>query len=61
MPSQPPRFLPTVALAVVWVLLYFVWVAVRPEPPATTVRPGGRVVTTTTTTTTTPPLFRFKP
>jgi hypothetical protein len=59
MPSKPPRFLPTVALVVVWLLLYLVWVAVRPEAPATTARPGGRLAPTTTTTT--PPLFRFKP
>ena len=56
MPSKPPRFVPTVALAVLWVLLYFVWVAVRPDPP--TARPARGSVTTTTTA---PPLFRFKP
>jgi len=62
MPSKPPRFLPTVALAVLWLVLYFVWVAVRPQPPATTIsRPAGRSAPTTTTTTTAPPLFRFKP
>ena len=60
MPSQPPRFLPTVALAVLWVVLYLVWVAVRPTPPvAPTSRPAGRSATTTTTTA--PPLFKFKP
>jgi len=61
MPNQPPRFLPTLALAVLWLVLYFVWLAVRPEPhPATPTRQTGRTATTTTTTTT-PPLFRFKP
>ena len=61
MPSQPPRFLPTVALAVLWLVLYFVWIAVRPEPVTTTpTRPSGRSATTTTTTTA-PPLFKFKP
>ncbi|HEY0480075.1 MAG TPA: hypothetical protein VGD37_21290 [Kofleriaceae bacterium] len=63
MPQQPPRFLPTAALAVLWVVLYLVWVAVRPTPPATTTsttRPAGRSAATTTTTTV-PPLFKFKP
>ena len=57
MVSKPPRFLPTVALAVVWLLLYFVWVAVRPTPPVTTTRP----VKGTTTTTTIAPLFKLRP
>jgi len=49
-----------VALAVLWVVLYLVWVAVRPTPPvAPTSRPAGRSATTTTTTA--PPLFKFKP
>ena len=58
MPSKPPRFLPTLGLAVVWLLLYFLWVAVRPEAQVTTTRPAtGRATTTTTV----PPLFKFKP
>jgi hypothetical protein len=60
MPQQPPRFLPTLALAVLWLVLYFVWVAVRPTEPAPTTstkRPAGRSATTTTTTA--PPLFKF--
>ena len=60
MRQQPPRFLPTVALAVLWLVLYFVWVAVRPTPPAATTsnsRPSGRSATTTTTTA--PPLLKF--
>ena len=59
MPSKPPRFLPTLGLAVVWVAVYFLWVAVRPTAdPAPTTRPSKGA---TTTTTTTEPLFRFKP
>ncbi|MDQ1516629.1 MAG: hypothetical protein QOE80_2459 [Actinomycetota bacterium] len=58
MPAKPPRFLPTLGLAVVWLLLYFLWVAVRPETQVTTTRPAtGR----STTTTTVEPLFKFKP
>jgi hypothetical protein len=57
MPSKTPRFLPTLALVALWLALYFLWVAVRPEPVATT-RPTGR---STTTTTTAVPLFKFKP
>jgi hypothetical protein len=58
MPSKPPRFLPTLGLVALWLLLYFLWVAVRPEPPATTARPtAGRPTTTTTA----QPLFKFKP
>ena len=60
MPSKPPRFLPTVALAVLWVALYFVWVAVRPTEPTTATQIPGRTATSTTTTTV-PPLFKFKP
>lgn len=59
MPSKPPRFLPTLGLAVVWLLLYFLWVAVRPDPVATTRPTSGRAATTTTTTA--PSLFKFKP
>jgi hypothetical protein len=62
MPSKPPRFLPTLALAALWLALYFLWVAVRPtEPTVTTRTSGGRTQTTQTTTTTVPPLFKFKP
>jgi hypothetical protein len=60
MPSKPPRFLPTLALAALWVALYFVWVAVRPTEPVTATRTPGRTATSTTTTTV-PPLFKFKP
>ena len=60
MQPKPPRFLPTLALAVLWLALYFLWVAVRPTPPATPTRPTGRSASTTTTTTA-PPLFKFKP
>ena len=62
MPSKPPRFLPTLALAVLWLVLYFVWVAVRPTEPITATRSPGRTASTSSTTTTTvPPLFKFKP
>jgi hypothetical protein len=44
-------------LAALWLALYFLWVAVRPEPVATT-RPTG---SSTTTTNLVPPLFKFKP
>jgi hypothetical protein len=62
MPSNPPRFLPTLALAALWLVLYFLWVAVRPTEPATTTRTrGGIPATQSSTTTTAPPLFRLKP
>ena len=62
MPSKPPRFLPTVAMAVLWVALYFVWVAVRPTAPTATTQTRGRTTATqTSTTTTVPPLFKLKP
>jgi hypothetical protein len=61
MPSKPPRFLPTLALCALWLVLYFVWVAVRPtNEPATTTRVPGRTASSTTTTTV-PPLFKLKP
>ena len=56
MQPKPPRFLPTLALVVLWLAIYFVWVAVRPTGPAATTRP-----TRATTTTTAEPLFKFKP
>jgi hypothetical protein len=61
MPPKPPRFLPTLALAVLWVALYFIWVAVRPTEPTTTTQTPGRTASSSTTTTTVPPLFKFKP
>jgi hypothetical protein len=62
MPSKPPRFVPTLALAVLWLALYFVWVAVRPTEPTTATKTEGRTATTSSTTpTTTPPLFKLKP
>ena len=57
MPPKPPRLLPTLGLAVLWLLLYFLWLAVRPEPVATTRPATGRATTTTTIA----PLFKFKP
>jgi hypothetical protein len=61
MPSKPPRFLPTLALAALWLALYFVWVAVRPTESTTATQTKGRTATSSTTTTTTPPLFKLKP
>lgn len=62
MPSKPPRFLPTLALAVLWLALYFVWVAVRPTAePTTATQTKGRTAETSSTTTTVPSLFKFKP
>jgi hypothetical protein len=61
MPSKPPRFIPTLVLAALWLALYFVWVAVRPAvEPTTTTQTRGRAETSSTTTTA-PPLFKFKP
>jgi hypothetical protein len=61
MPSKPPRLLPTLALAVLWLALYFVWVAVRPTEPTTATQTKGRTAATSSTTTTTPSLFKLKP
>jgi hypothetical protein len=63
MPSKPPRFLPTLALAALWLALYFVWVAVRPtaEPTTATQTKGRTATSSSSTTTTTPSLFRLKP
>jgi len=60
MSSKPPRFIPTLALAALWLALYFVWVAVRPTEPTTATRTEGRTATSSTTTTV-PSLFKFKP
>ena len=60
MPSKPPRLLPTLALAALWLTLYFVWVAVRPTEPATTTQTPGRTAPSSSTTTV-PPMFKFKP
>jgi hypothetical protein len=60
MARQPPRFLPTVALAMLWIALYFVWIAVRPEPASVT-RQSGRPAPATATTSTTVPPIKFKP
>ncbi len=59
MPSKPPRFLPTLALAALWLALYLLWVAVRPTEPTTATQTPGR--TASSTTTPVPPLFKFKP
>ena len=56
MQPKPPRLLPTLGLVVLWLALYFLWVAVRPTAPVVTTKPS-RVSTTTTTA----PLFKFKP
>jgi hypothetical protein len=61
MPSKPPRFLPTLALAALWLALYVLWVAVRPNEPTTTTQNPGRTPASSSTTTTVPPLFKFKP
>jgi len=63
MPSKPPRFLPTLALAALWLALYALWVVVRPtaEPTTATTKSPGRTAPSSTTTTTVPPLFKLKP
>jgi hypothetical protein len=58
MPSKTPRFLPTLALIALWLALYFLWVAIRPERVATTT-PADVELSTTTTTVSSP--FKFKP
>jgi hypothetical protein len=58
MPAKTPRFVPTLGLIALWLAVYFLWLAVRPEPVATT-RPTGS--TTTTTTNTVPPVLKLKP
>jgi hypothetical protein len=47
MPAPAPRLGPTLALVVLWVALYLLWVAVKPSEPA----PPDRTTATTTTTT----------
>ncbi len=60
MSSKPPRFIPTLALAALWLALYFVWVAVRPTEPTIATKTEGRTATSSTTTTI-PSLFKLKP
>ena len=60
MHAKTPRFLPTLGLIALWLAVYFLWVAVRPEPVATPPS-TARTTTTSTTTNTVPPLFKFKP
>jgi hypothetical protein len=59
MSRTPPRFLPTVALAALWLALYFLWLAVRPESVVVVTRQSGRPAAATTTTV--PPVFKLKP
>ena len=59
MSRKPPRFLPTVGLIAVWLALYFLWIAVRPEPVRVARQPGRPASSTTTTTV--PVLFKVKP
>jgi hypothetical protein len=47
-------------MAVLWLALYFVWVAVRPTEPTAATQTRGRTGASTTTTTI-PPLFKLKP
>ena len=60
MPAKPPRLLPTLALAALWLTLYLVWMAVRPTEPETTTQTPGRTAPSTSTTTV-PPLLKLKP
>jgi hypothetical protein len=46
--TSPPRLGPTLALAAVWVALYLLWLAVRPEEVVTVDRPSRPAATTTT-------------
>jgi hypothetical protein len=58
MPRKPPRFLPTLGLIALWLALYFVWIAVRPEPVVVARQPARPASSTTTTV---PALFKIKP
>ena len=46
MPSPPPRLAPTVALAVLWLALYLLYLSVKPEAPASPERDGATTTTT---------------
>ena len=59
MPAKTPRFVPTLGLIALWLAVYFLWVAVRPEP-VTTTRPTGSTGSTTTTNNV-PPVLKLKP
>ena len=50
MPSPPPRLAPTVALAVLWLALYLLYLSVKPQPVATPTGRDGRAPTTTSVT-----------
>lgn len=52
MPSPPPRLVPTVVLAALWLALYLLYLSVKPEPPV----PSGRDGQVTTTTAVTSPV-----
>jgi hypothetical protein len=49
MPAPPPRLVPTVVLAALWVALYLLYLSVKPEPPVSDGR-DGRATTTTSVT-----------
>ena len=61
MRPKPPRFLPTLALAALWLALYLVWLAVRPTEETTVARTRGSTPAAESTTTTAPSLFKLKP
>ena len=47
MPGPPPRLVPTIVLAALWVALYLLYLSVKPDPPAPPSEREGRVTTTT--------------
>ncbi|MDQ3945013.1 MAG: hypothetical protein M3357_07680 [Actinomycetota bacterium] len=50
MPNPPPRLLPTVALAALWLALYLLYLSVKPDPPAQPERDQTATTTTTSVT-----------
>ena len=50
MSSPPPRLAPTVALAVLWVALYLLYLSVKPAPVASPTGRDGAATTTTSVT-----------
>ena len=62
MPGTPPRLAPTLALAVTWLAVYLLWLAVKPDGEVkTTTKPGTVVSTTATTAKPLVPPIRLKP